>query len=844
MSTPYGLEPVEVTNFMGTFDRGRDDVVPANHFIDSLNVKFRPKTVMTREGSLNSVIIGLTPGRKVVRHYFKRAEGYGVVCLYLLDDGKLYGIRNGSTSLLLNIPAMVDFSIYSSNNRIYISPHTGLTGLEGEKVYYWDGTNVRAAAGARPTAASRMTVTTSGTGTNEVQTLTLANHTGGNFRLLIVSLLEFTVALPHNASAAQIESALRGDNERQAITIANASGGTWTGEFAGQTTAGIAWNANLATVVAAFEALSTIGTGNISGISGDGTVGSPWILLFQGSLAKQEQQAIIVNGDSLTGSTPTIAQETVLVGRKLLGVGNVTVSGTNPFTITFVGDEAAIDQPMLDYENNLTGTTPTITIVETTAGVPAGKIDAGKRFWAVVYETESGFVTGPGPLIASVFSPTGYDGPGAHKADLAVVPLGPAGTSKRHILVTRAGLTEYFFVPDGNIDDNTTTTIANLDFYDSDLVESADYLFDILAEIPACLKLVEYAGRMVALGFPQPDGSLARISRANSIETFDEVEGLHYVNPNDQHVLKNAWELHGLIYFAKNQGVYFNRDTGEEPSFWPKSESIDKGVGTYVNGISEIPNFIAGVTKDRLLVVDASGLLLFNGSFVRPELTWKIHDIWKRVNLNYAHKIQIYDDPVNQFLYMNVPFNDDTEPSAVLFADYSECGAVPDAFKIKWTVWRFPEHPISISVFDLNGKGNPIFRYGLLAGADGVGLIRLCAASDSKSDRGAAIDNYIKTWLMAPRSSDTGQLNFFGFLRLRIEGSGNLDVTYYGLDDVVTSIPPIVVIAGAPGKEYDRLTNFINERLSIKIRMDGINEWFNLFRLVPHAKFYGVRRPA
>lgn|SRR5574341_135665 len=110
-----------------------------------------------------------------------------------------------------------------------------------------------------------------------------------------------------------------GTNEVQTATITGTpTGGTFRLSFGSVETANIAYNAAAATVQSALEALSTIGT------------------------------------------------------------GNVTVSGSagGPYTITFVNSQGGKDVAMLVLANNsLTGgTTPSVSIVETTPGVTAGNI--------------------------------------------------------------------------------------------------------------------------------------------------------------------------------------------------------------------------------------------------------------------------------------------------------------------------------------------------------------------------------------------------------------------------------------------------------------------------------------
>jgi hypothetical protein len=836
---PFNLDCIPFETFKGTFDRGRDEEVIPDHFIDSRNIKFSPKGVQSRDGSVPSIELTVPAGDYVARHYFKRAEGYGQVLMYLtLPTGNLYGIRNGITSLLHTNPAMIDFSITSTNNRIYFTPHNRIAGIAGEIIRYWDGTNVFAAAGPKPTAGSAMTATTSGTGVDAVQTLTIGG-TASAGNMPINTKYGQTVPLPYNFSAAQLESALRGDNERQAVWIVNATGGTVITEFGGQVSAGVAPGASAATYKTDLEGISTIGAGNIDVLSGTGTAADPWFVLFIGSLAKQEQTNFILNLSGLTGTDPIAGYvQEVLKGRSLFGVGNVTVSGTNPYTITFVGDEGEQPQDLLNPVNNLTGVSPTVTVVSTVEGVTAGDIDAGRHKFAVIFETASGFLTGLGPLIAGVFTPTIYEAPGNHAVLIGNIPVGPTGTFARHILATKAGEEEYFFAPEGDVLDNVTTSVE-LSFFDSELVESADYLEDQLTEIPACLKFITYKSRAVLIGFPQPDGSLARFSRPGEVEAFDEILGQILVEPNDQHLLQTGFEFRDVLYFGKTLGWYSVIDNTLEPAEWDKPVTIDRGVAGRVFGISDIPNFLEGNTRDRYLVVDNGGLLLFDGAFHDPPLTWKIYDIWMRVNRTYLDKIQILDDHIHKRLYMNVVLgHEETEINAVIYGDYSECGQYPDPVKIKWTIWEFPCNPISITIFDLAGSGEPIFRYT----AEDV-IYRMCRAGDCHNDYGNPIHWLIRFPYVAP-GDNMGEVNFFGCIRFRAEGIGNLDITYYGEDNLPVYLPPLIVASTAPAQELLRLTNFKAERCSVQVEQDELDEWLYITRMRLYGKMYAAQRPA
>lgn len=108
-------------------------------------------------------------------------------------------------------------------------------------------------------------------------------------------------------------------NEVQSVKV-NATGGTFTLTFGGQTTAAIAYNANATTgapsVRAKLEALSTIGTGNVSVSGGPGNSGgtTPYVVTFIGDLGGQDVAALTANAASLTGGAGTVTVTTTTQG--------------------------------------------------------------------------------------------------------------------------------------------------------------------------------------------------------------------------------------------------------------------------------------------------------------------------------------------------------------------------------------------------------------------------------------------------------------------------------------------------------------------------------------------------
>ncbi|MGW6008675.1 hypothetical protein [Streptomyces sp. NPDC055210] len=104
-------------------------------------------------------------------------------------------------------------------------------------------------------------------------------------------------------------------NEVQQVAITGGpTGGTYTLTYAGQTTAGIAWNATAAAVRSALAALSNVGNGNVSA-SGGPHPGSPVLVTFTGALAGTDVAQMTASAAGLTGgSTPAVNVTTTTPG--------------------------------------------------------------------------------------------------------------------------------------------------------------------------------------------------------------------------------------------------------------------------------------------------------------------------------------------------------------------------------------------------------------------------------------------------------------------------------------------------------------------------------------------------
>src|SRR5712692_1452013 len=321
----------------------------------------------------------------------------------------------------------------------------------------------------------------------------------------------------------------------------------------------------------------------------------------------------------------------------------------------------------------------------------AGNVELGIHVFSVVYETNTGFLTSIGPAVM-------IDAPGGKKVDISSISVsGSASVTKVHIVATRAidplfftgDLTGYqfYFVP-GAIVTNGTTTLS-VSFFDSELLDSADHLQDLYESIPAVVGLGNYHNRLIGYS-THSDISLCIVSNPGEPEAINQIDGL-LVFPLDGKPITNGQEFRDVLYLFKQTKTNAWTDNGDVPSSWPMT-LLDQGIGASLHGIATVLDS-GGVNVDYLEITDYSGIFLFNGAYVRTELSWKIKDFWLALARNKFNKIEIKNDPISQTLYLV------TTDGNMLIGDYSN-GMTPK--EIRWAPWSFTIPVNSIALTDTN----------------------------------------------------------------------------------------------------------------------------------------------
>jgi hypothetical protein len=325
----------------------------------------------------------------------------------------------------------------------------------------------------------------------------------------------------------------------------------------------------------------------------------------------------------------------------------------------------------------------------------AGFADLGFHLFAVVYETDTGYLTALGPAVfaSATASDTTH---GYHISNVTVSP--DTFVVKRHIVATKA-ITNYdgnqdgfifYFIPNGIINDNVGTTI-DVSFFDIDLLEDASHLIDNFAQIPAGVGITTYHGRLI-LTTTFTDISVAYGSASGEPEAINQVDGLMIV-PLDGRPLTNCQEYRDVLYLFKASSTVGYSDNQDDPATWA-SFKVDEAIGCPVHGIATVLDS-GGVNVDYLLIADLSGLMIFNGSYATLPLSYNIENYWFDMPKADFEFIQIVCDSLGKKVWMTLP----SPRNHVLLVDYNE-GLTKET--VKWARWIFDANISSLCLTNIN----------------------------------------------------------------------------------------------------------------------------------------------
>lgn len=334
------------------------------------------------------------------------------------------------------------------------------------------------------------------------------------------------------------------------------------------------------------------------------------------------------------------------------------------------------------------GNPPTGTV--TIANGIAGDMDAGLHLFGVVFESDTGWLSSPAAF--NQFTTTANT-----TVSFSNIPVSAQSfVTKRHIVAT-IKLTnfngdldgyQYFFIPGATIEDNVTTVLNNVGFFDIDLLEDASHLLDNFSEIPAGVGLCTYHGRL-CLTTTHDDISIAYLSEAGEPEAINQVDGLLIV-PLDGNPITTCTEFRDVLYVFKPGRTVGYSDNNDVPATW-QMFVVDEAQGSPVHGIASVLS-AGSVNVDYLLIGNFTGVRLFDGGFQNPELSYKIVDFWFALDKTDFRAIEIANNTVTKKFYIVLP------DGTILFCDYNQ-GL--DFESVKWAHWTYELFVTSMEIISI-----------------------------------------------------------------------------------------------------------------------------------------------
>lgn len=484
---------------------------------------------------------------------------------------------------------------------------------------------------------------------------------------------------------------------------------------------------------------------------------------------------------------------------------------------------------------------PTVALTAAISGVNGSvKFEIGDYVISYAYETSTGFITQPWAPFVKVSSFGGW------RIEITNLPLGPAGTAARWIIMSKVIQFEtaggignpqlpgnaafYPLFLAKRVGDNTTT-VSFVDQYDNDLINTADDLFSSRTTIPAGVGMLDYKGRMVVYGIYE-NPSIVLVSQIGDPENFSATSGFLITEPSDNTGIRSCVEFRDILYIFKRQRGGMTQDNGNDASTWQLVE-IEKAYGTEQYGIAAVLD-AKGSSSEGFIMASLGGLVYFNGVFVEPTLSFKIRDLWHRITENYFHLVQVALDPTHRRIYILVPLDESPTLTHIIFGDYRD-GL--DPMNIKWSIWKLAKAARSILIYtDLtNNIPEQVTRV-----ANINKIVTLDMNDKSLTHIG---DDYtpISAFFVLPPVRFSEGLSEFNNVRLRAGGPGTINLVAYGEDKATYFVlQPVVIGTSTPGREYSQLMNLVSEQCQLRV---SCNEQFIINDIIIEGGAKWTNRP-
>jgi hypothetical protein len=376
-----------------------------------------------------------------------------------------------------------------------------------------------------------------------------------------------------------------------------------------------------------------------------------------------------------------------------------------------------------------------------------------------------------------------------------------------------------------------------------------------MATIPSDLVLRVYADGTPSLGggfsvdnieiFPTAEPynpSVVRASTAGSPESYDGVTGLLEIAEGDGQAVRAAFEMRGILYFAKDHGLYSTQDSsGNEPASWTVTE-ISRTIGTpSVNGVD--------IGEDWAVIAARQGLYIYDGG-EPTKISQEIQPLWDQINWAAANTLWVRVDTHNRRILCGVPLGTATTPSIVLMLDYRSCFSASEIAELgpyhfstisgklfsagrsrRWCPWS-----IVANCATLAERANGTAQLFL---GNGGGNGKIYQLLDTQySDDGAAINAFYTTFFFLSHDLEQqydvrAHRKLFSYLTLYAEGAGTLNLSAFVDNQAfATALPTLPLVSPSP-KDLELPINVLAERVAFQFGTNAAGAWFEMERFIP-----------
>jgi hypothetical protein len=91
--------------------------------------------------------------------------------------------------------------------------------------------------------------------------------------------------------------------------------------------------------------------------------------------------------------------------------------------------------------------------------------------------------------------------------------------------------------------------------------------------------------------------------------------------------------------------------------------------------------------------------------------------------------------------------------------------------------------------------------------------------------------------------SDGEDIVHFNAIRFRVNGTGDLQLELFSLDDADSQQLNSIPMSLKPGRQPTVLANFVTQRMSLTATTRNINDYFRINRIIIFSKYYASSYP-